>query len=102
HPDEQLNYTFTPQTYNGPFHSITPAFYGLTHRGWGQFLYNGGLHITYDDEDNITSQESFDGLIDLNELECNFDDFNQDDAENLEDEINETDPDSVSDGEPTP
>src|SRR5690606_12479962 len=34
---------------DAPFMAISPAFYGLTHRGWGQFLYNGGIVLQRND-----------------------------------------------------
>src|SRR5690606_15579356 len=48
--------------------------YGFTYRGWGQFLYNGGLHYKYN-EDGIPitdplldSPKDFSGAIDMQAL----------------------------------
>lgn len=69
HPDELNNgYSFTNQTIPHPFFSKTPTFYGWTYRGWGHFLYNGGLKFQYDDEGEIISTippTYFDGAIDM-------------------------------------
>src|SRR5690554_6348336 len=99
HPNEKSTYSVIRKIDYGAFHAITPAFYGMTYQGWGQFLYNGGLHVSYDEEGNINSNiDYFDGPINLSKINCDFTDYNQDDRDNLDDEVNETDPDEISDG----
>src|SRR5690606_1495977 len=42
-----------------PFMAINPQFYGITYKGWGQFLYNGGVEFERDSEGEITNQNNF-------------------------------------------
>ncbi|AXG74261.1 hypothetical protein DVK85_08440 [Flavobacterium arcticum] len=49
------NYSFTPITVDAPFMVSSPIFLGATYRGWGQFLYNGGMEFERDDEGEITN-----------------------------------------------
>lgn len=55
---EQGSYTFTPVVFSSPFMAQTGEFYGYSYRGWGQFLYNGGLGFTHDDQGEITNLTS--------------------------------------------
>lgn len=63
------NYSsFTTKINSRPFFAYNAFFYGIPHRGWGQFLYNGGIKYNYDNEGNIiniNSPEYFDDLIDM-------------------------------------
>ncbi|MFL9839284.1 toxin TcdB middle/N-terminal domain-containing protein, partial [Flavobacterium sp. ST-75] len=52
---EQGNYSFPQVIFGTPFMAQSPDFYGYSYRGWGQFLYNGGLGFTYDDQGNISN-----------------------------------------------
>jgi RHS repeat-associated protein len=54
HPS-QSGPAFTPVVLQSPFLAITPRFCGYTYRGWGQFLYNGGLKFEHDNQGNITN-----------------------------------------------
>jgi RHS repeat-associated protein len=46
---------------NRPFMSTSNDFYGPSYRSWGQFLYNGGITLNYDnDGEPTTLRQSFD------------------------------------------
>ncbi|WP_027879247.1 SpvB/TcaC N-terminal domain-containing protein [Mesoflavibacter zeaxanthinifaciens] len=93
HPNETANYSFSTQILDSPFMAKQPAFYGWTYRGWGQFLYNGGLKFQYDDEGEIIPTippTYFDGAIDMsvfnygadpNQLQNDIDSANPDDMD---------------------
>lgn len=54
---ETMNASYTshlPQ----PFMAYAPVFYGYSYRGWGQFLYNGGIKLQRDQEGELTSPET--------------------------------------------
>ncbi|MBW2962954.1 SpvB/TcaC N-terminal domain-containing protein [Mesonia aestuariivivens] len=84
--------SFSSITLSSPFLSYTPTFYGTPYRGWGQFLYNGALSITYDEDDNITGTDYFSGAIDPTVFK-NPDE--ETDVDELEQQIDEQDPDNV-------
>lgn len=65
--------SFTPVMLNGPFMAIQPQFYGLSYRGWGQFLYNGGVELARDAEGEIINPSAApyvfgDKAIDINQF----------------------------------
>ncbi len=88
--------------------AISPKFYGVSYRGWGQFLYNGGVEFPRNsegevtgnfidfgaDNNNILNSHGNNSRIDLDALPINMQqsDFDEDVFEN-------TDPDEVQ-GEP--
>ncbi|TYC18042.1 hypothetical protein ES677_01300 [Bizionia gelidisalsuginis] len=91
HPNVTNN-SFTTKILNKPFFSKSPTFYGWTYRGWGQFLYNGGLKFQYDNEGNIiynTPSTLFDGAIDMSVFDYNA---NLDDLQN---DIDNADPSNM-------
>ena len=92
HPDQAGNgYTFSNISLGSPFMVASPTFFGLTYRGWGQFLYNGGLKVIRDEEGNITSTPVNYGneLIDASI-------FDNDEDTNVPDDIDPNmDPDDV-------
>ncbi|WP_370031897.1 SpvB/TcaC N-terminal domain-containing protein [Flavobacterium sp. 28YEA47A] len=68
HPDIG-GYSFSGITLKRPFMAIKPQTYGITYRGWGQFLYNGGIKFQRDNQGNIPNLSDltyFDGPIELN------------------------------------
>lgn len=93
HPDQNGSYSFNTQILDSPFIAKQPAFFGWSYRGWGQFLYNGGLKFQYDDEGNIISTTPptlFDGAIDMSvfdyganpdDLQSDIDNSNPDDMD---------------------
>ena len=91
HPDEVGNYSHTPQNLSAPFIAKNPTFFGITYRGWGQYLYNGGSKFDYTDEgDQIPgSYQVFSGPIDMSVFDYGAD------PDALEDDINNSDPDNV-------
>ncbi|MDT0294909.1 toxin TcdB middle/N-terminal domain-containing protein [Mesonia ostreae] len=96
HQDEAQYYpTFSSTTLSSPFLASTPAFYGLPYRGWGEFLYNGGLSITYDDDENITGTEYFDGIIDPDVFPDPEELDDQSEIDDLQDQINEENPEDA-------
>ncbi|QYJ68245.1 toxin TcdB middle/N-terminal domain-containing protein [Flavobacterium litorale] len=44
------DYSFSEVTLQSPFIAKTEDFYGIPYRGWGQFLYNGGLDVSFIEE----------------------------------------------------
>lgn len=94
HPDEQPNYTFTPKILDKPFMAISPAFYGLPYRGWGQFLYNGGLSFDYNEDGEITNPDTpeiYDGPIDMAVFQQSDPDIDPEGLQNDIDEMNTSD-----------
>ncbi|WOI21621.1 SpvB/TcaC N-terminal domain-containing protein [Nonlabens ulvanivorans] len=86
--NQQGSYTYITRTIEDPFLAQSPAFYGAAYRGWGEFLYNGGITFTYDNDGEITNLNSpidFSGPIDPNVF--TFDTNNQN---NNPDDPNET------------
>ncbi|GAA0749728.1 SpvB/TcaC N-terminal domain-containing protein [Gaetbulibacter jejuensis] len=76
---EQNNYpSFTLKTLSKPFFAQQSSFFGMTYRGWGQFLYNGGINYHYNQENgdlivdngNIV-MDVFDGNIDMSVFASN-------------------------------
>lgn len=97
HPNEKANFpNYQEQQLDSPIMAQNPAFYGKNYRGWGQFLYNGALSIEYDDNDNIVSTETFDGPMDMEVFTNGVNDAVG--ADDLQDNINETDPDNIDVG----
>lgn len=47
--DDLQTGSFSPIVLDKPFFISKPTFYGLPYRGWGQFLYNGGIKVEYVD-----------------------------------------------------
>tara|TARA_R110000850_G_C9994955_1_gene467523 strand:- start:1125 stop:11606 length:10482 start_codon:yes stop_codon:yes gene_type:complete len=91
HPDIQ-GVSFPPISLQKTFHSITHSFYGIPYRGWGQFLYNGGLAFEYNEEGEITnpgSPDVFDGNIDMSIF-----DF-EGEAAGIQDEIDNANPEAM-------
>ena len=91
HEDQQgSGYTFNTVTIDAPFMAMDPAFYGLTYRGWGEFLYNGGVTFNYDEEGNIPDGATpihFDGNIDMSVFDHSG--LDQNDASVDEDDIDD-------------
>ena len=52
-PNDTQSYSFTPLTLESPFIARTEKFYGTPYRGWGQFLYNGGVSVSIDGEGEL-------------------------------------------------
>ncbi len=91
HPNEVGNYFHTPQILNAPFIARKSTFYGTTFRGWGQFLYNGGVKFEFTDEGELISGslESFESPIDMAVFDYSSN------PEDIQDEIDNADPDNV-------
>ncbi len=91
HPNEVGNYTHTPQVLNAPFIAKNVTFFGITYRGWGQYLYNGGSKFDYTEEgDQIPgTYQVFSGPIDMSVFDYGAD------PNAIEDDINNADPDDV-------
>ncbi|MGO3708257.1 MAG: SpvB/TcaC N-terminal domain-containing protein [Mesonia hippocampi] len=96
HPDEQTNYSFSHMDLNAPFMANSPTFYGITYRGWGQFLYNGGIHMTYDQEGTLINTENFEGSIAMDVFNTDNEYTNQSDVDTLQNQLDETDPDNLN------
>jgi hypothetical protein len=54
-PGEVPNYPSFEVILDKPIMAGNANFYGNAYRGWGQFLYNGGLGFEYDEEGNVTT-----------------------------------------------
>lgn len=50
-------YPFNDILLTGVFMAIQPQFYGISYRGWGQFLYNGGLEYIRNQEGDIVNPD---------------------------------------------
>ncbi|WP_159802450.1 SpvB/TcaC N-terminal domain-containing protein, partial [Flavobacterium sp. MK4S-17] len=62
HPDQESNYSFSPIKIDKPFHALSITPYGILHRGWSQFLYNGGYGFEHDEDGeivNVNNPEDF-------------------------------------------
>ena len=71
---------FTPIPIVEPYMSVSNNLYGISYRGWGQFLYNGGLKFNYDNEGTITNPNS--GLdLGLNSISKSIFDYESQSAE---------------------
>ena len=52
---EEANYPAFEIVLEQPVMTGNANFYGNAYRGWGQFLYNGGLGFEYDEQGNVTN-----------------------------------------------
>ncbi|KOS07577.1 hypothetical protein AM493_17160 [Flavobacterium akiainvivens] len=65
---QAANYTFANIELDKPYFSRIVGQFGRPHRGWNQFLYNGGIRFEHDDEGEIdpnSTPQTFAGPIDL-------------------------------------
>ncbi|MAN26468.1 SpvB/TcaC N-terminal domain-containing protein [Mesonia sp.] len=89
----------TTPTIQKPFFALAPLFTGYAYKNWGQFLYNSGVKIEYDEEMNPNLDPNsityYDGNIDIESL-GNGDTLYESTeeieevADNLQDENNES------------
>ena len=84
HPDEVGNYSYSQATIQDAFIAKSHSFYGYGYRGWGQFLYNGGVKYDYDNQGNIVNpgnvpldqlqpHHNYEGAIDMSVFDYNAD-----------------------------
>src|SRR5690554_1842629 len=95
HPDAALEYPMIPETFQAPMMAVSPTFYGISYRGWGQFLYNGGLDFTVNEEGDLildSPPSTFEGPIDMEVFSNSDPDIDPDD---IQDQIDNLDPNDI-------
>ena len=85
---EAGNYpTYSTITLQSPFMVASPGKFGYLYRGWGQFLYNGGIKTVVDQEGEV----SYDPSVSYGNSDIDMNVFSQVDSQGAADQLNNTD-----------